>query len=204
MFPVRLKAYVSFSETWENPNVATHALGNCRDGGSWLLHPLQLSASVLDRRPFCRICRCEYDLRALLGAKKSMGSHKCRVVGGNWYVGRRIGKALGRLIQKVTTGHCVVLIAPPLGANLRASKAECRFFTRRAKLGTHDPPSLFARRRVPRRPYRRALGIFQDHSTTQLFCARGRAHSANTPLAASIEIWNLCFPWTLDPGPWAL
>src|SRR5678815_3261446 len=88
MFPVRLKAYVSYSETWENPNVATHALGNCRDGGGWLLHALQFSASVLDRRASCRICRCEYGVRVLLGAKKSMGSHECGVVGGNWYVGR--------------------------------------------------------------------------------------------------------------------
>jgi hypothetical protein len=181
---MRLKAYVSFSETWENPNVAAHALGNCCDGGSRLLHTLQLSASVLDRRAFCRICRCGYGLRALLGAKKSMGSHQCRVVGGNWYVGRCNGKALGRLTQKVTTGHCVVLIAPPLGANSRAS--------------------LFARHRMPRRPHRRALGIFHDHSTSQPFCARGRAHSANTLPAVPIEVWNLGFPWTLDPGPRAL
>lgn len=204
MFPVRLKAYVSFSETWENPNVATHALGNCRDGGSWLLHALQLSASVLDRRASCRICRCKYGLRVLLGAKKSMGSHKCGVVCGNWYVGRCNGKALGRLIQKVTTGHCVVLIAPPLGANSRASKAGCRILTRRAKLGTHDPPSLFARRRAPRRPCRRALWIFQGHSNSQPFCARGRAHSPNTRSAEPIGVWNLELLWTLDLGPRAL
>src|SRR5688572_31721911 len=86
--------------------MAARALGDCRDGGCWLLHTRRFSAPVLGRPAYGRSDGRGHGLRVVLGAKQSVVPQKRVLAIGAWHPSLGLsptsGNDMGRLIVSPT------------------------------------------------------------------------------------------------------